>query len=349
MAHFVQPQFWHLSCSYVFVLALIFSAVLGAAAIALGRSVGLVDEKAEEKERARQTLRLGGVPIWAALIITLGLTRLSTPAFVGILYAGAIVLVLGVWDDLHGVDAFIKIICLALATIIMAREGVHAALFGNAVLNYIATFLWVAGMAWSFKAMDHMDGLAGGSAFVGACMFVYVGATTGQYELALMSLALAGAVSGFLVLNQPPSPISLGTSGSFFIGFSLAALGVLGAWSSHPVKAALVPIIILSVPLCNMGCAAFCRCLAGDPRGVLELLKGAGRDQFSHRLLGMGFSRTGAVLFIVSLSLAMGIVGVVMRNSPPVEAILLTSAAGVLHLLIFGLMAKTAAELGGGA
>ena len=50
-----------------------------------------------------------------------------------------------------------------------------------------------------------------------------------------MTWILAGAVGGFLVFNVPPARIFMGDVGSLFIGFTIAAFGVLGARAGLPL------------------------------------------------------------------------------------------------------------------
>jgi len=341
------------SFTLIFIIALVLSSALAAVTILVCRRLGLLDKPGPGKVHERPTPRLGGPAIWIAMTLTLVLTCAHREKeFANIFYAicggGLLVLLIGVWDDVRGVNAIIKLIGLALATLIMATQGVTTSLCValplsdslKHVLEYVVTLLWVVGVVSAFNAIDNMDGLAGGIAFIAACLFAFVGAQTGQFPFMVVSLALAGAVLGFLLLNRPPAHIFLGDSGAFMLGYTLAAIGALGGWSTHPIKAALVPVLVLSVPLFDLGYIILARWLSGTTKGIGQAITYRGQDHLSHRLVALGFDKVDAVLFILVLSLGVGIMAVSMRNSLPVEAILLTLSAGITYLLLFIVIAR---------
>jgi Fuc2NAc and GlcNAc transferase len=79
-----------------------------------------------------------------------------------------------------------------------------------------------------FNFMDGIDGIAGSEAvyFAGAGAWLnwYV---MGDSGLTLTMLCLASATAGFLFWNMPPARIFMGDVGSGFLGFMLAALGIV--------------------------------------------------------------------------------------------------------------------------
>jgi UDP-N-acetylmuramyl pentapeptide phosphotransferase/UDP-N-acetylglucosamine-1-phosphate transferase len=81
----------------------------------------------------------------------------------------------------------------------------------------------------AFNFMDGIDGFIGGVAIVSA---VFLVALAGEAFLP----ALIGACAGFLVWNIGPASIFLGDSGSYFLGFGLAAVALYaptpeGGWT----------------------------------------------------------------------------------------------------------------------
>ena len=163
---------------------------------------------------------------------------------------------------------------------------------------------------------------------------------TGQYAFGAVSLALGGAVLGFLVFNRPRARIFMGDSVSLFLGYALAAISVMGGWSTHPVKASLVPILILSVPLVDLGYVIVTRWVSGEARGIGQAIVYNGLDHFSHRLMNLGLTSTQAVGFLLTLSLAIGLLAVALRNSLPSEAVLLAVQVCLIYGLFLYLMKK---------
>ena len=82
-----------------------------------------------------------------------------------------------------------------------------------------------------------MDGIDGLSALQTICACCWMGLIFGAIgsPVAGMTWILAGAVGGFLVFNVPPARIFMGDVGSLFIGFTIAAFGVLGARAGLPL------------------------------------------------------------------------------------------------------------------
>ena len=108
--------------------------------------------------------------------------------------------------------------------------------------------LWVTGVSSAFNAIDNMDGLATGVAAIAALGFLIIALQTQQWVLGGLSAALLGASLGFLVFNFPPARIFMDDTGSFFLGFLLASLGVVGDWNSNELIAAIIPVLVLGCP-----------------------------------------------------------------------------------------------------
>ena len=71
----------------------------------------------------------------------------------------------------------------------------------------------------------------------------------GQTDLACISLALAGATVGFLRYNFNPAKIFMGDTGSMLLGYTLAAISVMGAVKTAATIALVVPAIVLGLPI----------------------------------------------------------------------------------------------------
>ncbi|MFP4029182.1 MAG: MraY family glycosyltransferase [Candidatus Brocadiia bacterium] len=299
-----------------------------------------MDEPAPDKTHSESTPRLGGPAILLASVLTLMVCQDCDGAYLMVMMGGAFVMLIGVVDDIRRISAVVKLLCLALATLGMATQGVAVSFFDALWLNYLVTLGWVVGVVSALNAIDNMDGLAGGISFMAALMFFFIGIQTGQTDLAVISIVLAGSVGGFLVFNRPPARVFLGDSGSFVLGYILAAIGVLGGWSTHPVKASLVPILILSVPLLDLAYVLLTRYFSRETKGLRDAITYRGHDHLSHRLVEAGFGEGEAVAYIIGFSTAVGVLAVAMRGSRPTEAILLAGEAVVLYLLFVGLIGK---------
>ena len=86
--------------------------------------------------------------------------------------------------------------------------------------------LWVLAITNAFNLIDGLDGLAAGSALFSTLVAFVVALLNGPSLVKIMTIALAGAILGFLRYNFNPATIFLGDSGSLFIGFLLSALAL---------------------------------------------------------------------------------------------------------------------------
>jgi UDP-N-acetylmuramyl pentapeptide phosphotransferase/UDP-N-acetylglucosamine-1-phosphate transferase len=94
------------------------------------------------------------------------------------------------------------------------------------------------------------------------------------------------------------------------------------------------------VPLFDLAYVLLSRWFTGTTRSIGEAITYCGQDHLSHRLVRLGFNRVQAVLFILVLALSMGVLAVAMRNSRPVEAVMLTLHASAIYLLLFAALAR---------
>ena len=100
----------------------------------------------------------------------------------------------------------------------------------------------------------------------------------GQTDLACISLALAGATVGFLRYNFNPAKIFMGDTGSMLLGYTLAAISVMGAVKTAATIALVVPAIVLGLPILDTLFAIVRRKISGRP--IFKPDKGHGASSF---------------------------------------------------------------------
>ena len=107
----------------------------------------------------------------------------------------------------------------------------------------------------------------------------------------------------------------MGDAGSFFLGFTLAALGVMGEWTENRLISCAIPVLILGVPLFDFTYILIARILRGETRTLRSIIDHCAPDHLSHRLLWIGFRQRTAVFFIYLISITLGVSGILLRNS----------------------------------
>jgi len=117
---------------------------------------------------------------------------------------------------------------------------------------------------------------------------------------ALIALALAGANLGFLRYNANPAKIFMGDGGAYFIGFTLAGVGVIGLMKDATFTAVLLPYLILAVPLTDMVFVILGRLREGKSPFFAD------QRHLHHRLLKAGLCRQSTVWVIYGMTLWAG-------------------------------------------
>lgn len=167
------------------------------------------------------TPRLGGVAIvlgsWVGFLI------LRPDGAWPLLVAATLIGAVGLVDDLGDLHFGPKALAQALVASGLLLFYPPRVLSEAPGALWIAVFavgvFWIVALSNAFNFMDGIDGFIGGVALVNA---LFLGVLAGG--AAALLPAVAGATAGFLVWNINPASIFLGDSGSYFLGFGLAAI-----------------------------------------------------------------------------------------------------------------------------
>ncbi|MCX7704216.1 MAG: undecaprenyl/decaprenyl-phosphate alpha-N-acetylglucosaminyl 1-phosphate transferase [Planctomycetota bacterium] len=245
---------------------------------------------------------------------------------------GLVFFLIGLLDDLKTLPVWMRFFLEFGVSGALLLAGIRFGLgFLPDYLALAATCIWIVGIANAFNLLDGLDGLASGVAAICALILALVTGRANQPLHSLLSLTIAGSASGFLMHNWFPAKIYLGSSGSLFLGYSLAVSTVVATFSIEGASAAfpiLMPILLLAVPLYDTASVVLIRLKERHP-----IFKGD-RRHIHHRLLNAGFSEKGSVLFIWCLTLMTGIAAALLLTAELWESILIFSQVAVAFALI---------------
>lgn len=320
----------------IFLTALVFSVLATPLARRLALHAGVVDAPAARKIHAHPVPLLGGAAIYLAFVLALIIfgELFYVRELISILLGATVISLFGLADDRWGMHAYPKLAGQLLAAAILLVGGAKIQLFASDWLNYALTLLWVVGITNAFNLLDNMDGLSGGTATVAAAFFLLL-ATMGprpQVLVAAMTAALIGACIGFLRYNLNPATIFMGDTGSLFLGFLLAAIGIKLRFPSNvPWVTWLVPVCVLGMPILDTSLVFFSRLRRGK-----NPLTTPGKDHVSHRLVALGLTRREAVLVCYLIGCACGMVAVYIAQAHAPDAYIAAT------LLVLALLAGIA-------
>lgn len=232
---------------------------------------------------------------------------------------GVAILVLGLVDDTRGMRARWKLlgqvgvaafVCLAgygLNTVALPFVGTIELGF---LLGSLLTMFWIVGMINAFNLIDGVDGLASGIALVGVVALVILGFLQDNVYVTFVGSAMAGCLLGFLIYNFPPARIFMGDTGSMFIGFTLAAMSLMGSQKSETAVILLTPTLALSFPIFETLISIVRRYLRGVP------IFAGDNHHTHHRLLGKGYSQPRVVLTLYGVAICLATAAVLSALIP---------------------------------
>ncbi len=343
-----------------FAVAVALSYVLTPVVRRLAIRLRMVDRPDQRRVNTRPVPRGGGIAVAVAfLLVAVGVVAVNdrldlveTPSFLdggqllALLAGSAVAAVLGALDDYFDLRARYQLvgqIGLALGAVAL---GISIGLVnnpfgpGNISLDepFAAGFtvLWIVGMINSVNFIDGLDGLSSGIALIAALTLGVISLTIqiGQPIIAVLCIALAGALLGFLRWNFHPASVFTGTSGTMFVGYALAVLSILGS-----AKVA-VALLVLGVPIIDTFWIIVRRLFNGRSPFSPD------RGHIHHRLLDLGLTHRQTVLLIYAICAALGILSLVLSGAGQVYAFLgvLVGSGLVLLVLAWGGFAESALE-----
>jgi UDP-GlcNAc:undecaprenyl-phosphate/decaprenyl-phosphate GlcNAc-1-phosphate transferase len=327
--------------------------------------LGAIDRPSDRKIHPEATPTLGGVAILIGVATGMGVAFLIAPfrslfreslELQATLVAAAVIMVIGVVDDLRSLSPPAKIAGQILAAGILVLNGIQLLFFWFPSQGVISlgpdlavplTILWVLVMVNAVNLIDGLDGLAAGIVAIAAGAFfawVFVSPPTFPSiygpeisSAALISTIAAGAAVGFLPYNFHPARIFMGDSGSMQLGLLLAAATVAGvgrttrpsggdiAAFSIPV---LIPVFVLAVPLLDVALAVFRRLRHGRPVFAPD------KEHLHHQLQEIGHThrRTVFILYLWAVLLAGSGLAVSFINGWGLVSVIMAMSVAVIAL-----------------
>ena len=301
----------------IFAASLLLSFVLTRYTRNLATARGWVAAPGLDRHLHSQPLpRLGGVAIFVSFLLTIAIALLvrwrhpelgfgfSSKTLVTILLPALLIFILGIYDDIRAVGPYFKFTVQAIAAAMLFAGGLRIlnlpVLFGHHHFSWFVglplTILWVLAITNAFNLIDGLDGLAAGSALFSTLVVFVVALLSHSTLVSLLTIALAGAILGFLRFNFNPATIFLGDCGSLFIGFMLSALALQGAQKAPTTIAVAIPVVSFGLPILETTLSLVRRFISGRPVFTAD------REHIHHKLLQRGLSHRQVVTVLYAVS-----------------------------------------------
>ena len=322
------------------IVAALITAVCTPLAIYIAPKIGAMDiPKDNRRVHNKPMPRFGGIAIFAGMMISWALFAGDARGINGAMAGCAIIYVLGAIDDIKNIRPLVKFSGQTLAAIVAFALGLRITFItnyfggGNMIFGDVACFvitvLWLVAITNAVNLIDGLDGLAAGIAAKSALCLAYVAYIHGQYMSTIAMMVVAGAAIGFLPFNFNPAKIFMGDGGSQLLGFSIAAVSIMGAVKSATLVVVLIPAVVLGLPIFDTLMAIVRRTARHQSIGTAD------KEHLHHRILKAGFGQRRAVLLMYCVSGIMGIIAVLYSRGLYIECIgLLAIAVMIVGVLL---------------
>lgn len=260
------------------VVSFIISVCVTPIVIKIAKKKGIVAKPGGRRIHDHEIPLMGGIGIYLGMLITnlmvaiafffiekLSINSVYMHQLWGVLIGATFIAIMGIIDDKFELKGKIQLLIMIIAGFILAIFNIRITYLSNPLPNVdtsiitpvfwgvLITVIWTVMVTKAVDCIDGMDGLCAGFAAITAFTFTIMAVYKTHVHavnpfLIPITSSLVGGALGFLVYNFHPAKIFMGTIGSQLIGFSLAAISIMGAYKIT-VIGILAPILILSIPV----------------------------------------------------------------------------------------------------
>jgi UDP-GlcNAc:undecaprenyl-phosphate GlcNAc-1-phosphate transferase len=263
-----------------------------------------MDEPCDRKMHSAPVPTVGGIAMAVGALVPVLLWASRDQVGLAILAGAGIIVVFGIADDVKELgyrSKFAAQLAAALVVILLGNLKIRClgALLPEGCLlpPWLAvglTVLVIIGVTNAVNLSDGLDGLVGGIMLM---IFICIGflAYRGeQYVIALLAVAVVGAIFGFLRFNTYPATIFMGDAGSQLLGFLAVTMAVAITQRSTPLSS-LFPLVLLGLPILDTLMVMTERMVKGRSPFLPD------RNHLHHKLLRLNLFHREAVFIIYVL------------------------------------------------
>ena len=317
----------------------------------LAMRVGLVDRPSGRKWHEKDIPLIGGIAMFFGFCFALLTLSSSLQPYRGMLAGSSILVLMGVVDDFSDLSSRLRLFGQLLAALLMV-------IWGNVILNNLGNLFFLGDLKiglWAIpltvlvvianlnamNMVDGQDGLAGGVALGQALLLIILSLQLHRHVDLKLLIILIVLLVVFLSFNmrlpwRRHASVFMGDSGSTFIAFLLAWFAIdLSQQNPNFIKPMTV-LWIMAFPIFDLINVIVLRLRQRKPILV------ASRDHFHHVLHVSGLNTSMSTLLLCTLSLFLGVLGLVLNYFmlPEGWQLILWMAALILYIYIVELTRK---------
>jgi UDP-GlcNAc:undecaprenyl-phosphate GlcNAc-1-phosphate transferase len=294
----------------------------------------LYDEPDERKSHTKKIPTLGGLAMFAGIMIAL--TLFSEPVFSERRYitcALIIIFFIGMKDDIIMIAPLKKMVgqIIAVSIVVILGKVRLTGMYGflgvqeiHESLSITLSVFTILVIMNGFNLIDGIDGLSASTGVVVTTFFgfwFFINGQLYQQEWALLAFVMAAVLLAFLYYNLTPAKIFMGDTGSLITGLIVGILTIKFI-DTNPDASRMrfnsVPVVafgILIIPLFDTLRVFTLRVLAG--KSPLH----PDQNHIHHRLLAMGLNHLQSTAILVVSNILM--IALVYFMQPKVNALLM--------------------------
>lgn len=281
--------------------------------------------------------RLGGLAIYLGFMITAFIFTDVSPLLLTLCIGGTLIVLVGIFDDIFRLKAWIKFIAQIGIAFIAVWQGItieSITLFGKTInfggWSIFITVFWIVGLTNAINLIDGLDGLSCGVSAISSFSLLLVTILMGEVTHSIVLTAiLFGACVGFLPFNINPAKIFMGDTGALFLGYTLSVISISGVLKVHTIVSFIIPLSIFALPLFDTTFAIIRRII--HHKSPFE----PDRGHLHHRLIDMGLNQKQTVAVLYSICGILGLSAVLFTSEKLWRAGLIIVAGIIIFIVNF--------------
>lgn len=334
---------FHLILFSLIIFGIICSLVLNYVLLRFSKTLGIRSRKGNEiRWDPNSKPSLGGIAFYLVFLFAFVAFAFISPSFkeqkieaFGLLLSCSVAFLMGLADDAFNTQPVLKLVSQIVCALVILYTNQGIVLFENVLINYLVTVIWVIAIMNSVNLIDNMDGIAGSIALLVMIFCVTTGTSLMKADsiLVICAACISGGIIGFLFYNFHPSKLYMGDSGSQFLGFFVAIIGIKFGWNNHnfgelnPILFnSLVISLLFMLPIIDTTTVFINRIKSGRSPFV------GGKDHTTHHLFFNGVTEKRINILYLFLNGLSIILAYRLVFNPNMSLMIL---AGVYNLFVF--------------